>query len=176
MSYRTYIEDTQVFGNHERYPEWIEFIKSQGITVSDDGEYDGYITDIMGMISVAETIVMNMERKRREKRNELITSLKAKNASEEQTKKVLDKTFGVSSLFSFEDLFDKIENEDTNSQFHTSFTDQLIEYVKNAYMFIPYAIIKACESKIEPDKPFSTYGHFYSYKVKNNEKIHVFAR
>ena len=66
MSYRTYIEDTQVFGNHEHYPEWIEFIKSQGITVSDDGEYDGYITDIMGMISVAEKIVMNMERGRRE--------------------------------------------------------------------------------------------------------------
>ena len=36
MSYRTYINDTQIFGNHECYEEWIDFIKSQGIDANED--------------------------------------------------------------------------------------------------------------------------------------------
>ena len=39
MSYRTYVNDTQIFGNHEHYPEWINYIKSKGIEV---GENDSY--------------------------------------------------------------------------------------------------------------------------------------
>ena len=35
MSYRTYIEDTQIFGNNECYKDWIEFIKSKNIEVDE---------------------------------------------------------------------------------------------------------------------------------------------
>ena len=33
MSYRTYVEGVQIFGNNEGYNEWIEFIRSQGIKI-----------------------------------------------------------------------------------------------------------------------------------------------
>ena len=45
MSYRTTIEDFQIFGNNETYPEWLEFIKSQGITIDEEGNYSGEIHD-----------------------------------------------------------------------------------------------------------------------------------
>ena len=41
MSYCTYINGTQIFGNNEYYPEWIEFIRKQGIEVDEEGGYDG---------------------------------------------------------------------------------------------------------------------------------------
>ena len=34
MSYRTYINGNQVFGNNEYYPEWIEYIESKGIVIN----------------------------------------------------------------------------------------------------------------------------------------------
>ena len=37
MSYRTYINKTQVFGNSECYPEWIKYIESKGITIPGEG-------------------------------------------------------------------------------------------------------------------------------------------
>ena len=40
MSYRTYVNDVQVFGNDEYYSEWIEFIKAQGIDVNEEGYVD----------------------------------------------------------------------------------------------------------------------------------------
>lgn len=61
MSYRTYINDKQIFGNNAYYIEWIEFIKSQGITIGDDGNYDGYITDVMGALETIEHIVMRKD-------------------------------------------------------------------------------------------------------------------
>ena len=33
MSYRTYIEDKQIFGNNECYKDWIVFIKYKNIEV-----------------------------------------------------------------------------------------------------------------------------------------------
>ena len=36
MSYRTYVNDTQIFGNNECYPEWINYIKSKGIEVGEN--------------------------------------------------------------------------------------------------------------------------------------------
>lgn len=40
MSYRTYVNDVQVFGNDEYYSELIEFIKAQGIDVNEEGYVD----------------------------------------------------------------------------------------------------------------------------------------
>ena len=45
MAYRTYINGTQVFGNNEYYPEWIKYLKSKGITIGEEDEYDGEIDD-----------------------------------------------------------------------------------------------------------------------------------
>ena len=39
MSYRTTVNGMQIFGNNETYPEWDEFIRSQGIAIGEDGDY-----------------------------------------------------------------------------------------------------------------------------------------
>ena len=59
MAYRTHVNDVQVFGNNETHPEWIEFIKSQGIAVDEDDMYDGVITDFMAALSVANSIFIS---------------------------------------------------------------------------------------------------------------------
>ena len=67
MSYRTYINDIQVFGNNEYYPEWIEYLEKQGIEIGVDGDYEGEITNFMEALDVVESIVVRLESERREK-------------------------------------------------------------------------------------------------------------
>ena len=64
MSYRTRVNNTQIFGNNEYYIEWEHFIKSQGIEIDDDGCYDGEITDVMGMFDAIDKITKRLIRKR----------------------------------------------------------------------------------------------------------------
>lgn len=66
MSYRTYVNGVQVFGNNEYYDEWIDFIKSCGIQVDEDGAYEGDITDFMGALVVVEKITLQLNQKRDE--------------------------------------------------------------------------------------------------------------
>lgn len=68
MSYRTYINNTQVFGNNECYPEWIKYVESKGITVGEDGDYEGELDDFMEALDVVESIVMRLESERRERK------------------------------------------------------------------------------------------------------------
>lgn len=76
MSYRTKIENFQIFGNNESYEEWINFIKSQGIIINEEGLYSGEIKDFMGMITVLENITMNIEKERMEKREKLCNEIR----------------------------------------------------------------------------------------------------
>lgn len=57
MSYRTYINNTQVFGNTECYPEWIKYVESKGITVGEEGNYKGELDDFMEALDVVESIL-----------------------------------------------------------------------------------------------------------------------
>ena len=68
MSYRTYINNTQVFGNNECYPEWIKYVESKGITVGEEGDYEGEIDDFMEALDVVELIVIRLESERRERK------------------------------------------------------------------------------------------------------------
>lgn len=68
MAYRTYINGTQVFGNNEYYPEWIKYLKSKGITIGEEDEYDGEIDDFMEALDVVESIVIRLEAERRERK------------------------------------------------------------------------------------------------------------
>lgn len=56
MAYRTYINDTQVFGDNEYYQEWIKYIESKGITIDEDGGYEGELDDFMEALDVVESI------------------------------------------------------------------------------------------------------------------------
>lgn len=149
MSYRTYINGTQVFGNNEYYPEWIKYLKSKGITIGEDDEYDGEIDDFMEALDVVESIVIRLEAERRERK---------KNGEE----------FYSLSLFDLGSIYDAVVANPT----HESILDKEFYYLKNGYMFMPYAFFKACESILEY-KGLSLKGKVF--KLKDGCKIKVSA-
>lgn len=148
MSYTTYIENFQIFGNNDYYPEWFEFLQSQGIEIDDEKCYDGYITDFMGAIAAVEKIVMRLEKEHREKYNN-------------------------SSLFNFGETYDEIIQQEEDDRFKQSLFDKNMTFIHSAYMFIPYALFDACSNKLEADKAWAIEGHCYCYKAI--EPIHVHA-
>ena len=149
MSYRTYINGTQVFGNGEYYPEWIKYLKSKGITIGEDDEYDGEIDDFMEALDVVESIVIRLEAERRERK---------KNGEE----------FYSLSLFDLGSIYDAVVANPTRE----SILDKEFYYLKNGYMFMPYAFFKACESILEY-KGLSLKGKVF--KLKDGCKIKVNA-
>lgn len=168
MSYRTYVEGTQVFGNNEYYPEWIEFIKSQGIKVDDEQCYEGAVHDFMEAIVTIEKIVMRLYKEKETMR-------------EKWSGKVGNKK--MYGLFDFTHIVDTIEmnnqvneNGDRLFEFGDSLFDELCGIVDNSYAFMPYAFFVACEDKLEPVDAFSTKDHFNCYQLKHGETIHVVAR
>ena len=152
MSYRTYINNTQVFGNNEWYPEWIKYVESKGITVGEDGEYEGELDDFMEALDVIESIVMRLESERRER------------------KKKGEKFFNQ-SIFDLGDIYNEVvedpeEESLLNKEFH---------YLKKGYMFMPYTFFKACEDILEY-KGHSWRGkHKKIFKLKEGCKIKVSA-
>ena len=119
MSYKTYINGTQVFGNNEYYPEWIKYLKSKGITIGEDDEYDGEIDDFMEALDVVESIVIRLEAERRERK---------KNGEE----------FYSLSLFDLGSIYDAVVANPTRE----SILDKEFYYLKNGYMFMPYAFLR----------------------------------
>lgn len=154
MSYRTKVNGTQIFGNNECYPEWIEFIQSQGIEVDEDACYEGEITDVMGAITTIEKIILRLESGRREKQP--IST----------------------SLFDFRKDYDEIIEQDIkfpNDDHNTSLTDKMMELRKNAYIFMSCLFIDACGDMIERDHTFAVPQHYLCYKVKEGCAIKVSA-
>lgn len=157
MSYRTYINDTQIFGNNESYSEWIDFLKSKGIEISEDGIYDGYITDLQGMFNVIDKITQNLINKRHE---EVL-----KGEKDWEGKPYRELTDLSESMW----LADNVPLLKYNMQM-----------VNHAYCFLPYQVYKAVEDIIEiSDKPYiSEDGREWyccTFKLKEGKKIHVEA-
>ena len=156
MSYRTYINNFQIFGNNEGYEEWIEFIKSQGIKVNENGCYDGYITDVMGALKVIEDIVISKEDDRRKAIAEC---------------KDLKNDYCPKSLFEFGYIYDNIKKLPEDFFLF----DELKQVMDNSYVFMPIAFIKACGDDIEKTHHEKDSYRFFNYKVKEGCKIHVHA-
>ena len=162
MSYRTKINNVQIFGNNEYYPEWIEFIKSQGIAVGEDGDYDGEIVDVMNALKVIENIVLRIEKEYRED-----------GISPYDTHRIVSQDgSSYTSLFDFSQVYDKILQEDKTSR---PLTDQLLEIQKNSYMFMPLAFLNACGDCVKEDWSSITDGRLYNYSLVDGKKIHVHA-
>ena len=161
MSYRTYVNDVQVFGNNEYYPEWIEFIKTQGIDVDEDGNYEGYITDFMAGLKCVESIVLKMEKERQDEIEEL---------SNQGSK------FHKSTLFDLRSIYqDSIKSLEENDEYEISLFDRLYQFLEDGYIFMPYTFFKACEDMLEKNNEFSTEKHFHCFKLKDGKRIHVKA-
>lgn len=152
MAYRTYINNTQVFGNNEYYPEWTTYLKSKGIEEDEDGCYEGELTDFMEALDVIEEIVMNMEKERR--------------LNKENGKK-----FHSSSIFDLGNIYDDVLNCPTKE----SLLDKEMHYLENGYMFMPYAFFKACENIIEYKGIQIRGKHNRIYQLKEGCKITVSA-
>jgi hypothetical protein len=168
MSYRTCVEGEQIFGNNDYYPEWIEFIKSQGIEVDEDQCYEGQIFDFMGALITIEKIVMRLHKEKEELRATLDGKIGNK------------KMYG---LFDFTHIVDAIamnnqvdENGNRVLEYGDSLFDELCDVLNSSYAFMPYALFAACEDKLEPINSYSTKDHFYCYKLKDGETIYVRAR
>lgn len=176
MSYRVYVNDTQLFGNNESYPEWDDYVKSQGIEIGPEGGYDGEVTDFMSMLEVTERIVMRLEQERRDKYERVIASI-ARNP-EVTLDKALESVkiiAGTNSLFNLQAVPEEVERQKTDDRFRTSLFDELWESVMNCYAFMPYALFRICEKDLEPAKNFDRNGHFRCYRLKPGRTIRVHA-
>lgn len=155
MSYRTYINDTQVFGNNEYYQEWADFLSSKGIEIDEDGLYDGYIDDLQGMFNVIDKITQNL--------------IDEKHQQVLKGEKWLDKP-----IHELTDLSDSmwLDNKTPLLMFN-------IMVIKEAYCFLPYQVFKSVENLIEKaETPYIDDCKEWlccSYKLKEGEKIHVRA-
>ena len=183
MSYRTTIEDFQIFGNNEIYPEWLEFIKSQGITIDEEGNYSGEIHDFMGMLTTIETIVLNLEKERQKEIESLRQrEIKAKNARED-TKFFTEALHNPESRYYKHSMFDltniyrdTLRDMNEKGPYLNSLSDRIFEIVSTGYIFMPYQVYNVCMDKLEPCEEFSTPNHFLCYRLKDGETIHVSAR
>ncbi len=152
MSYRTYVNDIQVFGNNEYYPEWGEFITSKGIEIDEDGCYEGEIDDVMGMFEVVDKITRRL--------------------INEQHQRVLNKE---------KDFMGNPETELTDLS-HSRWLDEkhpILTFnermVSNAYCFLPYQVYLAVEDIIEETHCTDSKWAFHTYKLKDGKKISVSA-
>lgn len=137
MSYRTYINDVQIFGNNEWYPEWIDFLKDQGIEVDEEGCYEDEITDVMGVFVTVDKIVRRLQKERHE-------WVLQQSPKEVEYFKKQNKEFFINRELT--DL--------TGSMWLHEGTPWLefnMQMIKNGYCFLPYQVFKAIEDKIEPD-------------------------
>ena len=155
MSYRTRINDTQVFGNNEYYKEWIDFLKSEGIEIDEEGCYDGYITNLQGMFNVIDKITRRLIDERHQ---EVIKG---------------EKWLDGKPLHELTDLSGSMWLDDRTPLL--MFNMRMIE---EAYCFLPYQVFKAVEDIIEKSETtYTDYKEWFccSYKLKDGERIHVHA-
>lgn len=157
MSYRTKINGTQIFGNNECYQEWIDFIKSQGIEVGKEGNYEGEITDFMKALEVIEQITMNKHKERQER-------IKLSNYDQK-----------LKGLFDFRSIPRNIEETDPDDEFRCSLFDEELNVILYSYALLPYQFYLACKDKLEQERLFFTPGHLNCYKLKEGETLHVCA-
>ena len=156
MSYRTYVNDIQIFGNDESFKEWFLFLESQGIEIDEEGHYDGYISDFMSGLQCMESIVLNMEKERQEK--------------------IKKNDEFAHSLFDLTNIYQNVlQTLNSDSKYETSLFDEISLFMENGYIFIPYQFYNAYKDLLEKEKTFSTDKHFYCYKLKPDKLIHVKA-
>lgn len=183
MSYRTYVNSTQIFGNNECYKEWLDYLKNKGFEISPDGCYEGYLDNFMEPLEIIESIVMGLEVKRKEKYNRLADSFD-KNSKDISCKQMLESMrliAGTHSIFDFSSISDYISTQkDTKAKnicnaYNTSLFDELRDILDNAYAMMPVAFHNACADVLEQENPYSYPGHLYCYKLKPGQRLHVKA-
>lgn len=104
MSYRTYVNDEQLFGNNECYIKWITYIQSKGIEVDEDGCYEGELDNFMEALDVIESIVIELEEDALAHRNTSIFDLSSiyKEATDQKYPiSILDNELRINDFYMF---------------------------------------------------------------------------
>ncbi len=157
MSYRVKIDGHQVFGNNESYALWDDFVASQGITIDEDDNYDGYTTDVEGLFKVIDKIT----RENIADRHRKVLAGEKKIGDECKIRELADFT---DSIF--------LKDDTPLLEF-----DEYI--VKNAYIFLPLQVKNILKDKlVKADDRYKddvVDWSFTSYKLKDGEKIHLSA-
>lgn len=174
MSFRTTINEVQIFGNNETFTEWLDYLNTKGIKINEEGCYEGEINDFMEMLTVIENITMNMEKHRQE---EIIALMEQeKKEPNEYLRNILHNPMSEHykrSIFDLREIYQDTKEEiDNHDEYGMSLFDRLDQIVKDGYMFMPYAAFKACETDLEPTKE-KIASHFKCYKLKPGKTIKV---
>jgi hypothetical protein len=155
MSYRTRINEVQIFGNNEYYQEWIDFIRSEGIKDDEDGVYDGYIENLQGMFDTIDIITRGLINDRH---NQVVAG---------------ELTWEGKPCRELTDLSESMWLNDK-----TPLLMYNMQMIENAYCFLPYQLFKAVEDIIEQcehDEPRAVRLGYRYYRLKDGTKIHVYA-
>lgn len=164
MSYRTYINGIQVFGNNEYYEKWFRFIESQGIEIHEEKRYEGEVTDFMAAMETVEAIVLDIDKNLRERMAAIPPSVPAGSRVRRNAK----------PLFDLGDIYDNITAPPREgSDYRPRLFDELYDRVSDGYLFMPIMLYDACKELLELDP--SHPNRFRAYKLKPGKTIHVQA-
>lgn len=173
MSYRVTVNGVQLFGNNEEYAIWDDFIRSQGIAIGEDGNYDGEIKDFHGAMLACEAIAMDLARERKEDAAKILPgmtrALEANPDDEPLRRRIADES---RSLFDFSGHERYIE-EKIQSLFDTCY-----EIATTGYVFLPFALYLACRDLLDDPQPaMDPDGTFrirtYRFKPGMTARVHA---
>ena len=88
-----------------------------------------------------------------------------------ENKNISGLSFHSKSIFNLGEIYDAVATDPDEE----SLLDSEIEYIQNAYMFMPYAFLKACEDIVEYTGLSFEGRHTRIYKLKDGCKIKVTA-
>lgn len=147
MSYRTRVNDVQIFGNNEEYPEWLEFIRSQGIEIDEEGCYDGDITDFYGAVTAAEKIVRRVMDHRKAGWDAKKAQIESVLSRDPENQWALERKANLTrSYFDFSGFEKYIYGDHT---YRETILDVLFQIVNESYAFYPYVLYLACQDQLE---------------------------
>lgn len=169
MSYRTRVNDIQIFGNNESYPEWDDYVRSQGIAIGEDGQYDGELKDFHAGILALEAAAKRLMRERRERAAAILPALDERLKENPGDAYLLEKRRELSrSLFDFSD-YQRWLDDGTQSLFDIDY-----EIAANGYAFLPFTFWMACRDMLEQLEPEGC-GRIRVYRFKPGMAARVHA-
>ena len=157
MSYRTYVNGCQLFDNNDYYAKWLEFVKSQGIKISQERCYEGEITDFMGAMAVIEDIVLDMD--------DGILAYRDKFPKDAGRHPSLFDLRGIRRTIDAAKGRDRLPRP--------MLFDELYDHVTCGYLFLPLMFYDACKDDLRLDVHDDT--RFRSYVLKPGKTMHVEA-
>lgn len=166
VSYRTTVNGVQIFGNNECHPEWLDFVRSQGVAVDAENCYDGVIRDVMGAIEACERVVLRIDDERRATRESLLTTATNVAARERIERRHPD----VFDLREMRRVVDRA-NDPGEPPMAPRLLDELLSVVEDGYLFIPLALLRACEPDVVRDDGHPT--RLNAYRVRDGHEIAV---